>query len=217
MEEEYEKLNSDELLNRTVIESVIQISNIDTRERILAKLEARAKKLKVSQNFKRLYKTIHAEIVQSKKQVNSYETQFTNAPLKLKCKNYIANDLGIVKTDFNEVTMKTIDVSVCTHPILPVERLINIDTNIEKVKLAFYKDKKWQYVIAEKNTLASKNKILQLANTGIEVNENNAKELITYISELLAINTEIIPCNKATTHLGWAEEGFIPYIRRLQI
>ena len=217
MEEEYEKLSSDELLNRTVIESVIQISNIDIRERLLAKLEARAKELKISQNFKRLYKAIHAEIVQSKKQVNSYETQFTNAPLKLKCKNYICTDLGITKTDFNEVAMKTIDISVCTHPILPVERLINIDTNIEKVKLAFYKDKKWQYVIAEKNTLASKNKILQLANTGIEVNENNAKELITYISELLAINTEIIPCSKATTHLGWTEEGFIPYIRRLQI
>ncbi len=211
MEEEFENLTKEEILTRSVIESVITIPNAEIRERLLAKLEVRAKELKVSQNFKRLYKVIQAEIIQAKKQINSYETEFTNAPIKLKCKNYVCNDLGVTKTDFNQVLMTSVDTVVCTHPILPVERLINIDTNTEKVKLAFYKDKRWQTVIAEKNTLASKNKILQLANTGIEVNENNAKELITYISEILSINTEKIPCNKAITHLGWTENEFIPY------
>ena len=158
-----------------------------------------------------MYKEIQAEIIQQQKQLNSYVTEFTRAPIKLKCKNYICNDLGVVKSEFNQVLMTSVDTVVCTHPILPVERLINVDTNTEKVKLAFYKDKKWQTVIAEKNTLASKNKILQLANTGIEVNENNAKELIIYISDLLTINTETIPCNKAITHLGWTENEFIPY------
>lgn len=211
MEEEFEKLSKEEILNRTVIESVIIIQDVEIRERLLAKLESRAKELKISQNFKRLYKTIQAEIIQAKKQINSYETEFTNAPIKLKCKNYICNDLGITKMEFNQTLMTNNEIIVCTHPILPVERLINIDTNTEKVKLAFYKDKRWQTVIAEKNTLASKNKILQLANTGIEVNENNAKELITYIADILAINTEKIPCNKAITHLGWVEKDFIPF------
>lgn len=211
MEEEFESLSKEELLNRTVIESVIMLKNVETRERMLAKLETRAKELKISQNFKRLYKAIQAEIIQQQKQLNSYTTEFTRAPIKLKCKNYICNDLGVVKSEFNQVLMTSVDTVVCTHPILPVERLINVDTNTEKVKLAFYKDKKWQTVIAEKNTLASKNKILQLANTGIEVNENNAKELIIYISDLLTINTETIPCNKAITHLGWTENEFIPY------
>lgn len=213
MEENFDNLSKDELLNRTVIESVIEIKDIEVRERMLAKLESRAKELKVYQNFKRLHKTIQAEIIQSKKQLNSYETEFTNAPVKLKCKSYRCNDLGVVKTDYNQVLMQSVDTIVCSHPILPVERLINVDTNTEKVKLGFYKDKKWQYVIAEKNTLASKNKILQLANTGIDVNESNAKELIIYISELLALNTETIPVNKAITHLGWIEEGFIPYTK----
>lgn len=213
MEEDFDNLSKDQLLNRTVIESVIEIKDIEVRERMLAKLESRAKELKVYQNFKRLHKTIQAEIIQSKKQLNSYETEFTNAPVKLKCKSYRCNDLGVVKTDYNQVLMQSVDIVVCSHPILPVERLINVDTNTEKVKLGFYKDKKWQYVIAEKNTLASKNKILQLANTGIEVNESNAKELIIYISELLALNTETIPVNKAITHLGWIEEGFIPYTK----
>lgn len=213
MEEEFENLSKEELLNRTVIETVIMLKDVEMRERMLAKLEVRAKELKVSQNFKRLYKVIQAEIIQSQKQLNSFVTEFTKAPIKLKCKNYICNDLGVVKSEFNQVLMTSVDTVICTHPILPVERLINVDTNIEKVKLAFYKDKRWQTVIAEKNTLASKNKILQLANTGIEVNENNAKDLIIYISDLLTINTETIPCNKAITHLGWTENEFVPYTK----
>lgn len=211
MEEQFDDLTKDELLQRDVIENILIIPNVEIRERILAKVEARAKELRIGQNFKRLFKAIQAEHIQKKKQANSYDTEFTNGPLKLKCKNYICNDFGVIRTEFSEKFMASEDIVVCTHPILPVERLVNTETNIEKVKLAFYKDKKWQNVIAEKNTLASKNKILQLANTGIEVNENNAKELITYISDLLAINTEQIPCNKAITHLGWTEDGFVPY------
>ena len=216
MEEEFEKLNKEELLNREVIETVIQTPNIEIKERLLAKLETRAKELKVFQNFKRLYKSIQAEIIQSKKQINSYETEFTNSPIKLKCKNYVCNDMGIVKSEFNSTLMTAVDTVVCTHPILPVERLINVDTNIEKVKLAFYKDKKWQTVIAEKNTLASKNKIINLANSGIEVNENNAKELIIYISDLLSVNTEKIPIYKSIERLGWTEDGFAPFIEKIK-
>lgn len=212
MEEKFGKLTKEGLLNRDIIETVIAVPDAEIKERLLAKLEIRAKELKVFQNFKRLYKNIQTEIIRSTKQVNNYETEFTNAPIKLMCKNYICDDMGVVKSEFNSNLMMMVDTIVCTHPILPVERLININTNIEKVKLAFYKDYKWQNIIVEKNTLASKNKIINLANTGIEVNENNAKELITYISDLLSINAETIPCNKAVTHLGWVENDFIPYV-----
>ena len=61
MEEEFENLSKEELLNRTVIETVIMLKDVEMRERMLAKLEVRAKELKVSQNFKRLYKVIQAE------------------------------------------------------------------------------------------------------------------------------------------------------------
>ncbi len=211
----YRDYSESQILNANLIEEILSIESVQIRERQLLGLETRAKDLKISNNFKRLYKSVQAEMVQRQKQINSLETQFTKVPdnLKLKCKSYVCNDLGVTKPEFDPVLMRTKDILVCTHPILPVERLINIDTNVEKVKLAFYKDKKWQTVIAERNTLASKNKILQLANTGIEVNENNAKELITYISELIAINSETIPYNQSTTHLGWVENGFVPYIK----
>lgn len=215
LKEYYKDFDEQKVLNKDLIFEILTIPSIEIREQQLLGLEYRAKELKIANNFKRLYKSVQAEMIQNQKQINSLETEFTKPPdnLKLKCKNYVCNDLGVTKPEFDPVLMRTKDILVCTHPILPIERLINIDTNIEKVKLAFYKDKKWQTVIAERNTLASKNKILQLANTGIEVNENNAKELITYIAELIAINPETIPCNQAVTHLGWVEEDkFIPYI-----
>lgn len=212
MEELYKDKDAKEILDTKLIKEVLTIDNADVRERLIMGLETRARELKVIQNFKRLFKIVQAEIVQEAKQVDSLETNFTNAPIKLKCKNYVCNDFGVTKSEFNPSLMKTVDTFVCTHPLLPVERLINVDTNIEKVKLAFYKDKMWQSVIAERNTLASKNKILQLANTGIEVNENNAKDMIIYISDLIAINQETIPFHKAVTHLGWIEEGFVPFV-----
>ena len=212
MEEAYKQLSSSEILQSSLIKEILTIENADIRERCLMAAENRARELKVIQNFKRLFKIVQAELIQDSKQIDSLETCFTKAPIKLKCKNYVCNDFGITKSEFNPILMRTADTLICTHPLLPVERLINVDTNIEKVKIAFYKDKKWQSVIAERNTLASKNKILQLANTGIEVNENNAKDMITYISDLISINFETIPCNKAVTHLGWVEEGFIPFV-----
>lgn len=213
MEEAYKELGASEILQTSLIKEILTIENADIRERCLMAAENRARELKVIQNFKRLFKIVQAEMIQETKQAGSLETNFTKAPIKLKCKNYVCNDFGITKAEFNPTLMKTVDTFICTHPLLPVERLINVDTNIEKVKLAFYKDKMWQSVIAERNTLASKNKILQLANTGIEVNENNAKDMIIYISDLIAINSETIPCNKAVTHLGWVEEGFIPFVK----
>lgn len=164
-ENDVSKMTQSDLLNKKYIEEIINIPLIDVRERMLVEAQTRAKELKILQNFNRLYKSVQAEIIQSKKQVDSFETEFTHAPIKLKCKNYKCNDLGVTKVEFNQVLMQSIDTIVCSHPILPVERLINVDTNTEKVKLAFYKDQKWQNVIAEKNTLASKHKILQLANT----------------------------------------------------
>ena len=216
MEEAYKQLSSSEILQSSLIKEILTIENADIRERCLMAAENRARELKVIQNFKRLFKIVQAELIQDSKQIDSLETCFTKAPIKLKCKNYVCNDFGITKSEFNPILMRTADTLICTHPLLPVERLINVDTNIEKVKIAFYKDKKWQSVIAERNTLASKNKILQLANTGIEVNENNAKDMITYISDLISINFETIPCNKAVTHLGWVEEGFIPFVENFK-
>lgn len=101
----------------------------------------------------------------------------------------------------------------CCHPILPVERLVNIDTGVEKLKISYSKGKKWRDVIADKRTLASANSIVSLADMGVAVNSENARSLVQYISDVENLNYDRIPERKSVGRLGHIEgEGFSPYV-----
>ena len=204
---EIEQLTSDDTLIR-----IFSISDNVERERYISKLRNRAQKLQKTRSFNNVLKAFQQSYIQEKKRTGAKNIKFTDCPLEnLKCGEWECDDTGVSKITLGN-NINPIKVIACPHPILPVERLINIDTNTEKVKLAFYKDNKWQDVIVEKNTIASKSKILQLANRGIEVNENNAKELITYLADVINLNIDKIPYSQSITHLGWInDKEFAPY------
>lgn len=131
-------------------------------------------------------------------------TMFTGQPLELSTGKWRADDFGVSRDDGE---------MACPHPIMPVERLVNIDTGVEKLKIAFSKGRRWREVIASKQTLASPNKILELADQGIAVTSENAKGLIKYISDVENINYEMIPEKKSVGRLGYIDgEGFSPYV-----
>lgn len=202
-------LSKEELLSEEKIKYIFAIENPVQKQKVLNQFEDRAKELNVKRNFTNLMKAYQAEMVIQQKSSNSKKTNFTNCPYpSMKTGEWEANDVEILKYKY-DTTMTPIKLKACSHPIIPIERLINLDTNLEKIKLAFYKDQKWQTVIVEKTTIASKSKILQLANFGIEVNENNAKELITYLADVLELN-DIKP-KVSTNHLGWIDKDFVPY------
>lgn len=202
-------LSKEELLSEEKIKYIFAIENPVQKQKVLNQFEDRAKELNVKRNFTNLMKAYQAEMVIQQKSSNSKKTNFTNCPYSsMKTGEWEANDVEIFKYKY-DTTMTPIKIKACSHPIIPIERLINLDTNLEKIKLAFYKDQKWQTVIVEKTTIASKSKILQLANFGIEVNENNAKELITYLADVLELN-DIKP-KISTNHLGWIDKDFVPY------
>lgn len=210
-----EKLNKENILEDQLFDYLIALPSSPNKTRIIERLRNKARELKVIKAFNNIFKQKNQEYIQNLKSKGGNKTNFTDCPVEeLKCGQWIADDTGIYKMDYNS-TMQPIKIKACSHPIIPTERLINIDTNIEKIKLTFYKDKKWQYVIAEKSTIASKNKILQLANMGIEVNENNAKELITYLSDIMELNN--IEPKMSVGHLGWIGEDFIPYTNKYSL
>lgn len=137
-------------------------------------------------------------------------TQFDGQELELFAGEYIADDLGVVLHDkygFEQV--------VCRHPIMPVQRLVNIDSGEERLKIAFKKGRFWRSVVAEKSMLASSNSILQLAANGVLVNSENAKALSTYLFEIEQLNYDTIPEQKSVARLGWVGEGFSPYVEGL--
>lgn len=205
-----EELTAETILEDNIFDYLIAIPNSSDKTRLIEKLRNKARELKVTRAFNNIFKQKNQEYIQNLKSKGGNKTNFTDCPYQqLNCGQWIADDTGVYKIEYSSQTFQASKIKACSHPIIPVERLINIDTNIEKIKLAFYKDKKWQYVIVEKNTIASKSKIMQLANLGIEVNENNAKDLITFLADIMELNN--IEPKTSVSHLGWIDNEFVPY------
>ena len=216
--ESIEKLDKETILDEMVFRHIFAIKNTFKREKETAKIEARARELKMTRRFNNMYRVFKEMYIKELKSGISNITDFSNDKYKwkkgnkeinqLNCGSWIANDKGVWKEEKNAM-FETTTIKASSIPIMPVERLINMDTNTEKVKLAFFKDGKWQDITVEKNTISTKTKILQLANRGIEVNENNAKNLIKYLADVIELNT-FIP-KKSVSHLGWADNEFVPF------
>ena len=158
----------------------------------------------------RSFKRMYDDYVKSLKQAGCYMAKtstFTGQPIEIETGYWNASDSGI----YADVGAFRMDA--CAHPIMPVERLVNIDTGLEKLKIAFRRRNRWQSFIAEKSDLASPNTIIKYANHGISVSSENAKHLIKYLQDIEDLNHDIIPEIQSVGRLGWIDEhGFSPYV-----
>lgn len=135
-------------------------------------------------------------------------TQFDGQEMELFSGEYICDENGVFVTD-----KYGYEQTICRHPIMPVQRLCNIDSGEERLKIAYKKGRVWRSIIVEKSVIASSSSILQLAANGIMVNSENAKSLSTYLLEIEQLNYEIIPEQKSVGRLGWlGEHGFSPFV-----
>lgn len=165
----------------------------------------------VSKGFKG-FKTMYKKYVESLKAQSGTiyidnVTNFTNQPLELNAGDWEADDGGIFKKNgYN-------DEVAYPHPIMPVERLVNIDTGEEKLQLAFRKGTIWRKIIVSKTVLASSNKVTELAGSGIAVTSQNARAFIQYISDMENMNYYLIPEKKSIGRFGYIPgEGFSPFV-----
>ena len=135
-------------------------------------------------------------------------TNFDGQPLELFSGEYICDEYGVVIQD-----KYGYEQPICRHPILPIQRLVNIDNGEERLEIAYKKGKTWRSTIVEKSVIASSSGILHLAANGIMVNSENAKQLSTYLLEMENLNYEYIPEQKSVGRLGWVgQHGFSPYV-----
>lgn len=103
-------------------------------------------------------------------------------------------------------------VVACPHPVMPTERLHNLDSDTEKLRIAFRRDDRWQDVVVDAATAASRASVVQLANFGLQVTSESAKHLVTYLSEFATANRERLPMRRSTSRLGWiGVSEFAPY------
>ena len=208
-----EELTKDSILDKQNIDYVLALSNNIDREKELAKLQIRAKELKVYRQFNTMFKQYREMYVKDLKSKASNEIKFTDYPLQnIKCGKWIADDTGVYKLDYSP-TLESIKIKASSIPILPIQRLVNKEEQVEKVKIIFLKDGDWKQIVVNRNTIASKAKILQLADLGVEVNEDNAKHLIAYLADIIELNK--LEVKESTTHLGWINDEFAPYTTNL--
>ena len=213
---EIDELTKEQILDKEIFEHIFSIDNQIARTTLIIKLQDKARELGNIRSFDKLLKAYQTEFAQRFKQRGSNSIRFTQPPIKdLKCGKWECEDTGVTKSIMG-AGMIPQTVVACSHPILPVERLINVDSETEKIKLAFFKDNKWQYITIERSMVANKSNIIQLSDRGIEVNSENAKDLVSYIADVVSLNAKEIPVNRSTDRLGWIENEFAPYVSDLK-
>ena len=129
-------------------------------------------------------------------------TNFSGQPLELFSGEYIADEYGVaVKDKFGYEQV------ICRHPIMPVQRLCNIDSGEERLEVAYRKGRSWRSVIVEKPTIASSSGIFQSNEYGDfpgEVWGKDTNDCIYIIKSVFDREMSNAGFN-ATAFLSWAK------------
>lgn len=210
------ELTAETILTKDVLTEVFDQEDELYRAELLASLGLRAAELKVKTEFRDMvavYRRVEKEM--KKQEERKYTpsllenwTNFSGPYDNMKCKTWIASDDGIYQYNSNP---KAPDLLACYHPILPIERLKNLETGEEQIKLAYRRSGHWDEIIVPKTLITSANKIVALSARGIAVTSENAKHLVRYLSDIENLNDDEIQVQYSTGKLGWIRDKFIPY------
>lgn len=208
------QLTKDSILEEKVFIELFDQEDEIYKARLMISLEERAGELGVKTKFTRLlnaYKKVERESRQkSSRHMSLVEnwTNFTGPYGRMQCKSWQASDEGIYL--FNPNTGIT-DIVACYHPILPVERMKNLETGEERLRLAYKRNGRWDEIIVPKTVVTSASKIVSLSGRGISVTSENAKFLVRYLADVENANDDHINVMYSSSKLGWIHGGFMPY------
>lgn len=185
-----------------------------SKQRTLDRLAVEAAKVGYK-GFKTTYKAYEKSMRLTTSSNNSLvnPSDFPWQPLELECGEWLCNSDGIARVTPNNVEY------ACRHPIMPVERLINIDTGEEKLKIAFIRIRDnmssttWRELVVPKTSLFNSSKVVELAAYGVAVSSESAKLFSKAMCDLETFNENIIPEIQSVGRLGYIGEGkFSPYV-----
>lgn len=218
--ESIDKLSRDELAGRAIYDELFEIKDKISRSEIKFKLLQRAKAIGMKTHADEMIKAKeHEERDKEREELKSRSMQTVNnitnfypdmtdkSYIQMACGSWIATEDGIYSSESSSA-----DKLACHHPIMPVKRLKNLETGKEKITLAFKRDGLWQEITVPKSKIATVKGITELADFGVQVNEN-ARLLIKYLSDVEMYNSDIIDVQHSTGKLGWHRNNkiFVPY------
>ena len=194
---------------------IFEIEDDVERTKYIEDLRREARKLGRSQEFNNIYKSFRLDYAQRQRQ-SGQKTHITDQPIELTCGEWTADDMGI-RTIRYDNDARPVPVVACSHPVLPVEILKNVDTAQERITLAYFKSAMWQTITVDRSVCANTNKIVDaLSQYGIEVTSDNAKNMVRYISDCVGLNPLTLEPKKSINRLGWVGSSFMPYAQDIR-
>ena len=182
------------------------------KQRALDRLTVEANKCGYK-GFKATYKAFESSMRMGNSSHGSLinPTDFPQQPIELECGDWHCDYTGVSKVMKDKVEY------ACLHPIMPTERLVNIDTGEEKLRISFNKGKYWRDFIASKLDLFDASKVIKYSALGVSVTSKSAKLLSEYLCDIETLNPEIIPETESVARLGYIGDGqqFSPYVDNL--
>jgi putative DNA primase/helicase len=103
----------------------------------------------------------------------------------------------------------TQDAAIEVSPLLivPCKRIKNHSSQEEMVDLAFFESGKWRSLHVKRSDALDTKKIVQLSDYGFPVSSVNAKEIVKYHHEFLAVNQETLPVEAVSEQFGWLNDS----------
>lgn len=210
------KLDKNTILADEIFEEIFSQEDEIQKARLILSLQDRASELGVKGKFDQMVKAygrVDRETKKSKadnrKQgfasVDNY-TDFEGPYDNMYCGSWLANESGVYSQNMSQV-----EQIACYHPILPIERMKNLETGEEQIKLAFKRNGRWEEIIVPKVMITSASKIVSLSGRGVAVTSENAKLLVRYLSDVENRNTGCIGVQYSSSKLGWVKKDFLPY------
>ena len=141
-------INKDDEFSDELFFEILETTDVLERAQFIESVRRKCQEVGRLREFNNLLKAWMLKATQLQKQGNGNKTEFTDAQMQLSCGKWVANDLGVV---LNDITAQGLPFTVvaCPHPIMPIERYNNVDTDTEKIKLSFYRDKRWRDIVVD--------------------------------------------------------------------
>lgn len=211
--EPLERLTKKSILEEKIFQEIFDQEDEIKKARMILSLEDRASELGVKKKFDEMikaYKRVDRETKrrEREKPIMTLDmwTNFDGPYDNMYCGSWLASDDGVYAQSESRI-----NAVACYHPILPIERMKNLETGEEQIRLAYKRNGHWDEIIVPKTMVTSASKIVLLSGRGISVTSENAKLLVKYLSDVENMNESHIKVQYSTSKLGWIKDQFIPY------
>ena len=208
------QLTTKSILEDKIFEEIFEQEDEIYKARLILSLQDRAAELGVKAKFEEIlkaYKRVDREMKRNRMKQPALldnRTNFEGPYDNQRCRQWIASEDGVyLKNPTTDFT----DILACYHPILPIERLKNLETGEEQLKIAYKRNGIWSEIIVPKTMVTSASKIVSLSGRGIAVTSENAKFLVRYLADVENANEDAIKVQYSSSKLGWIGNGFMPY------